>query len=59
VAPFSLLVPIFGAGSAALVLGEQFGPARLLGMVLILLGLATVALPVARLLRLRPAPKAT
>ncbi|MGK9231691.1 EamA family transporter [Inquilinus limosus] len=56
VAPFSLLVPIFGAASAALVLGERFGPARLLGMALILLGLAAVALPVARLLRLRAAP---
>lgn len=57
VAPFSLLVPIFGAGSAALVLGEQFGPARLAGMALILLGLAIVALPVARLRRLWPAPQ--
>jgi O-acetylserine/cysteine efflux transporter len=45
VAPFSLLVPIFGAASAHLVLGEDFGPARLGGMALILLGLAVVALP--------------
>ena len=45
-APFSLLVPVFGTLSAALLLGETFGPARLAGMVLILLGLAVVVLPV-------------
>jgi O-acetylserine/cysteine efflux transporter len=45
VAPFSLLVPLFGVASAALVFGEAFGPLRLLGMALILLGLAIVALP--------------
>ena len=45
VAPFALLAPIFGAVSAALVYGESFGPIRLAGMVLILLGLAVVALP--------------
>lgn len=45
VAPFSLLVPVFGAASAALVLGERFGPARLAGMALILVGLAVLALP--------------
>lgn len=45
VAPFSLLVPIFGALSAALVLGERFGPVRLGGMALIMAGLACVALP--------------
>jgi len=45
VAPFALLAPIFGAISAALVYGESFGPGRLVGMALILLGLAVVALP--------------
>ena len=45
VAPFALLAPIFGAVSAALVYGESFGPVRLVGMALILLGLAVVALP--------------
>jgi O-acetylserine/cysteine efflux transporter len=50
VAPFALLVPIFGAGSAALVYGESFGPGRLAGMALILLGLAVVALPVPAML---------
>lgn len=52
-APFSLLVPVFGTVSAALILGETFGPARLAGMVLILAGLAVVALPVHRLRRRR------
>jgi O-acetylserine/cysteine efflux transporter len=45
VAPFSLLVPVFGIASAALVFGESFGPLRLAGMGLILIGLAVVALP--------------
>lgn len=45
VAPFSLLVPLFGTLSSWLVLGETFSPLRVAGMVLILLGLATIALP--------------
>jgi O-acetylserine/cysteine efflux transporter len=45
VAPFSLLVPLFGVASAALVFGEAFGPLRVVGIALILAGLATVALP--------------
>jgi O-acetylserine/cysteine efflux transporter len=45
VAPYSLLVPVFGMFSAALVFGERFGPLRLLGVALILLGVAVVALP--------------
>lgn len=56
-APFSLLVPVFGTLSAALLLGETFGPARLAGMALILAGLAVVVLP-ARWFRF-PAPPAT
>src|ERR1019366_9519873 len=32
IAPFALLVPIFAAGSASLLLGEQFGQTRLLGL---------------------------
>nr|WP_280855206.1 EamA family transporter [Pararoseomonas indoligenes] len=39
VAPFALLVPITGAASAALVVGESFGTARLAGMALVLAGL--------------------
>jgi O-acetylserine/cysteine efflux transporter len=45
VAPFSLLVPLFGTLSSWLVLGETFSPLRVAGMGLILLGLATIALP--------------
>ncbi len=55
VAPFSLLVPLFGVASAALVFGEQFGPVRLVGMALILAGLAVVALPARWLWRRRDA----
>ncbi|MEZ5647769.1 MAG: EamA family transporter [Alphaproteobacteria bacterium] len=45
VAPFALLVPIFGAVSSALLLGEKFGSARLLGMILVMTGLVIVAFP--------------
>jgi len=44
VAPFSLLVPVTGTISAALLLGERFGPLRLAGMVLIMAGLAVLVL---------------
>jgi len=39
IAPFSLLVPIFGMSSSALFLNESFGPIRLIGAALILTGL--------------------
>jgi O-acetylserine/cysteine efflux transporter len=39
IAPFSLMVPIFGIVSAALVLGERFGPLDVAGAALILAGL--------------------
>ena len=42
VAPFALLVPFVAAASSALVLGERFGPRRLVGMGLVLLGLAII-----------------
>lgn len=45
VAPFSLLIPVFGASCAYLAMGETFGPGRMAGMGLILLGLAVVVLP--------------
>lgn len=48
VAPFALLVPIFGVASAALVLGERFDPQRIVGIVLILSGLVIVVLPLRR-----------
>lgn len=44
-APFTLLVPGFGALSAWLILGERFGAIRLLGALLIVAGLAAIALP--------------
>jgi len=50
VAPFSLLIPVFGAACSWLVLGETFGPQRLAGMALILAGLSVVVLPDLRLL---------
>ena len=39
VAPFSLLVPIFGMGSSTLVLGEEFGMVRLIAAVMVIVGL--------------------
>ena len=44
-APFSLLVPVSGTLSAALILGETYGPLRLAGMVLIFIGLAVLVMP--------------
>jgi O-acetylserine/cysteine efflux transporter len=44
VAPFSLLVPVTGTISAALLLGERFGEVRFVGMALILVGLAVLVL---------------
>jgi O-acetylserine/cysteine efflux transporter len=52
VAPLTLLVPVSGTLSAALLLGERFGALRLGGMVLIMAGLAVL------LLGPRPAPVA-
>ena len=40
VAPFSLLVPIFGLSSAALVLGERLGLGEAVGAALVFAGLA-------------------
>jgi O-acetylserine/cysteine efflux transporter len=44
VAPFSLLVPVTGTLSAALLLHESFGVVRLAGMALILAGLAVLVI---------------
>lgn len=46
VAPFSLLVPVFGTLAAAILLGERFPPMQLAGMVLIASGLVIAVLPV-------------
>lgn len=53
VAPFSLLVPIFGTTSAALFLGETFDVTRIVGMMLVFSGLVVVVLPLERLIRRR------
>jgi O-acetylserine/cysteine efflux transporter len=45
VVPYALLVPLFGVVSSALVFGERFGPLRTAGIILILAGLAVIALP--------------
>ncbi|MCW2236713.1 EamA family transporter [Azospirillum canadense] len=52
VAPFSLLVPIFGMSSSALLLGEGFTPVKLIGALLVFGGLAVAVL---KLPALRPA----
>lgn len=44
VAPWTLLVPIVGMSSAALLLGEQVGPRRLVAAVLIVAGVAVTSL---------------
>jgi O-acetylserine/cysteine efflux transporter len=43
VAPFALLAPVVGALASAAVFGERFGPRRLTGMTLVLLGLLLIA----------------
>lgn len=40
VAPFSLIIPIAGMTSTALILGEEFSPMRVVGAGIVLLGLA-------------------
>lgn len=44
VAPFALLVPFVAAYASSLVFGERFGPVRLAGMSLVLLGLAVIVI---------------
>jgi O-acetylserine/cysteine efflux transporter len=60
VAPFSLLVPVFGMSSSALVLGESFGPVRIVGAGLVVCGLVLTALGPRLLGRMRrPVPIAS
>ncbi len=44
IAPFALLVPVFGLLSAWVVVGERFGPLRLMGIALVVVGLAIAGL---------------
>ncbi|MET7935059.1 EamA family transporter [Streptomyces sp. NPDC005322] len=57
VAPFSLLVPVFGMSSAALVLGEGISPLRWLAAALLVGGVALTSLPTVRLRRPRLRPR--
>jgi O-acetylserine/cysteine efflux transporter len=45
VTPFALLIPFVAAAGSSLAFGERFGPARLTGMGLVLLGLAVIVVP--------------
>jgi len=58
VAPFSLLVPVFGMSFSALVLGESFGPMRLAGALLVVCGLILTVLGPRVIDRLRASPAA-
>jgi len=58
VAPFSLLVPVFGMSFSAWVLGESFGPQRLAGAALVVCGLILTVLGPRLLERLRGSPSA-
>jgi O-acetylserine/cysteine efflux transporter len=56
VTPFALLAPFVASYSSSLVFGERFGPLRLAGMALVLLGIAVIVLPVARWSRVTAIP---
>ena len=43
--PFALLIPFVAAYASSLVFGERFGMLRLVGMGLVLLGLAVIVIP--------------
>lgn len=45
VAPFALLVPFVAALASSLVFGERFGALRVIGMALVLAGIAVIVLP--------------
>ena len=48
VTPFALLVPFVAAAGSAVVFGERFGALRLVGMALVLVGLAVIVVPAGR-----------
>jgi O-acetylserine/cysteine efflux transporter len=45
VTPFALLIPFVATYASSLAFGERFGPLRLAGMALVLLGLAVIVVP--------------
>jgi len=47
VAPFYLLVPLFGVGSASALFGESLGTMRLVSMGLVVMGLVVIIFPAA------------
>jgi O-acetylserine/cysteine efflux transporter len=55
VAPFALLIPFVAAGAASLAFGERFGTLRIVGMGLVLLGLAVIVARGAARSRAHPA----
>ena len=57
IAPFMLLVPIFGTLSAWIALGERLTPMRLAGSALIVTGLAVIIFPAAMLRRVLQSSK--
>ncbi|MFJ5927803.1 EamA family transporter [Kitasatospora sp. NPDC092948] len=57
VAPYSLLVPVFGMSSAALLLGERFSPAAGTATVLVIAGIGLGAVPATAWARLRRLPR--
>jgi O-acetylserine/cysteine efflux transporter len=44
VVPFALLVPFVGAAASSIVFGERFGPLRLAGMIVVIVGIAIMLL---------------
>jgi O-acetylserine/cysteine efflux transporter len=57
IAPFSLLVPVFGMTSAALFTGEEFTPTRIVAAVLIITGVLSGLWKAPAGPRSRPAPR--
>jgi O-acetylserine/cysteine efflux transporter len=53
-APFALLVPVFGATSGYLLLGELYSTQRIVGSMLIFAGLMVILLPINRQVRAKP-----
>lgn len=59
VVPFTLLVPLFGLASGALVLGERLTMVQTLGSAIVFAGIVCVAFPTTLFSALRPKPTAS